>query len=698
MRVLALAANAAIYKRIRRIRRQRRNTCPAAMSVVAILAAVVNCTHPFFIIIVMVCCVDLPHVESFIGHLQQQQLHMPSIKIRRRHDPYPHFPPITKSTIATRRFSSCTKITTTTRRAAVINGDNDNDDNRNSSSSSSTNNVKSEFHSSLEWQLSQPYTSKLQRFQSALPFRLQQLDSTTTATATTTTTISSYKKYLPQLDALDKLILQTCIPSILNLAVVPLVNAVDTFYVGRLGLALALAGQSAANQASFTVFFLIAFVPNITAPLVATAVASGRPEEAQARVCESLFLCQWLGLLGTLLLVTCPRMVLSTLLLPPNAPAMDYAAPYLRWRALGIIPSLIGATGSAAYRGLLDTVTPLKVSLMTNAINVVLDPLLMFGITTTTSSSSWYSFSYVGAAMATAASEMLGGITYIHLLLKRNLARWALLWKPPSWTALWPLLQGGAAMLLRQLALNVGFLFATRRAQQMDPTGVTGAAYGITMQIYSVGIIALVGMQSAAAALVPSIRAKYRHSNDINDDMARRTADRLLGWSTLMGIMLGVGQILLLPWLVPLFSTLESVQRAVRTPTLITSLIHMVNGPVLAGEGILMGVASYRALAMITMTCIASLVSCLSCTTLGQRLDGIMWSILLSNSVQLIGVMGHYLKVGPLAAVKQNEKKAQRNNDPVRGTTTNSTRIEGPDIEEQPADDVRERSDPGKNE
>ena len=46
---------------------------------------------------------------------------------------------------------------------------------------------------------------------------------------------------------------------------------------------------------------------------------------------------------------------------------------------------------------------------------------------------------------------------------------------------------------------------------------------------------------------------------------------------------------LVLPWLVPLFSNLDTVQHAVRTPTLIVSLIHIVNGPVLVGEGILMG-------------------------------------------------------------------------------------------------------------
>jgi hypothetical protein len=51
-----------------------------------------------------------------------------------------------------------------------------------------------------------------------------------------------------------------------------------------------------------------------------------------------------------------------------------------------------------------------------------------------------------------------------------------------------------------------------------------------------------------------------------------------LGWSTFTGMTLGFDQILSLPLLVPLVSTLDSVQQAVRIPTFITSLIHMFYG------------------------------------------------------------------------------------------------------------------------
>jgi len=201
---------------------------------------------------------------------------------------------------------------------------------------------------------------------------------------------------LPCLDTLDRRVMGTALPSMVNLAVVPLVNAVDTFWVGRMGIALSLAGQAAANNAFFTIYFLVAFLPTITAPMVAEAVGSGDTEAAQARVCESLFLCNVLGGIGTILLVGFPRLVGLRAILPDGAPALEYAAPYLRWRALSMVPALLSATGFAAYRGMLDTVTPLKVSLFTNALNLVLDPLLMFQA----------KLGFVGAALATAISEV----------------------------------------------------------------------------------------------------------------------------------------------------------------------------------------------------------------------------------------------------------------------------------------------------
>lgn len=131
-----------------------------------------------------------------------------------------------------------------------------------------------------------------------------------------------------------------------------------------MGIPLAMAGQAAANQAFFTIYFLVSYLPTITAPLVAAAIGAKDRDKATSLVCESLFLGTLLGGVGTLLLVAWPHGCLSPIL-DSSAPAMRFARPYLRWRALSLVPALISATGFAAFRGSLDVVTPLKVSLLT---------------------------------------------------------------------------------------------------------------------------------------------------------------------------------------------------------------------------------------------------------------------------------------------------------------------------------------------
>lgn len=438
---------------------------------------------------------------------------------------------------------------------------------------------------------------------------------------------------------LDGIILNTAIPSIINMVAVPVVNAVDTFWVGRLGIALALAGQAAANQAFFTIYFLVNYLPTITAPLVASAVGSGNEEEARIRVCESLFLSNLLGAIGTIFLVAFPFRALS-MVLPIGAPAMEYAAPYLRVRALSMVPVLISATGFAAFRGLLDTVTPLKVSMAANLVNLVLDPLMIF----------FTPLKVTGAALATAVSEVFSGLTYTRLLLRRNLASWSKIFRPPSKKSLAPLLQGSISMLGRQLAINVTLVAGSRTAQTLDPTGVAAAAHGIVMQLYTIGILVHVAIQGTAATLVPSALAK-----DGEED-ARRLADRILAWGSIAGILLGVAQFVAALTLAPLFSTVPEVQEAVKLPALLASLLHVINGPGVAGEGIMLGLSSFRELMYFCSAGVAAMLIALA-SPLGKSLEGVFLSFMLFCGVQGALVVTHYLRWGSLAIKKSTRRK-----------------------------------------
>ena len=309
----------------------------------------------------------------------------------------------------------------------------------------------------------------------------------------------------PARGPLDKEIAAVALPAMLSLAVFPVVGMVDTFFVGRMGSALSLAGQGAANAAFNFCFFVLAVVPTLTAPRVARASARGDDEAVRTTARESLWIAGAVGLCGTIALVRWPRYFLK-LVLPANAPALAPAARYLRYRALGYLPALLSSTCFAAFRGLLDTATPLRISLFYNALNAVLDPILIFGC----------GLGVAGAALATAVAESVGCLMYLSQLSKRIGGRKLLptFWRrPPARATVKALAAGAAAMQVRQIALNAAFGAATRSAQAMDATGVKAAAYSISQQLW---LLAAVWESTSELGCrrtsTPSSRRSYGHN------------------------------------------------------------------------------------------------------------------------------------------------------------------------------------------
>ncbi len=71
-----------------------------------------------------------------------------------------------------------------------------------------------------------------------------------------------YISIWPQFDALDRRMIKIALPCIANFAINPLIGAVDLFWVNRMGNALAVAGQAAANQVFSSAFWVVSFLPS----------------------------------------------------------------------------------------------------------------------------------------------------------------------------------------------------------------------------------------------------------------------------------------------------------------------------------------------------------------------------------------------------------------------------------------------------
>jgi len=122
----------------------------------------------------------------------------------------------------------------------------------------------------------------------------------------------------------------------------------------------------------------------------------------------------------------------------------------------------------------MDVITPLKISLASNIVNCILDPIFIFPM----------KLGAKGAALATCFAEFASLILYVWALVGKKMLNISKALKPPSWTALKPMLLGGVGVQLRAVSLNIAFLAVTRATQALDTTGTAAAAHAITVQVF----------------------------------------------------------------------------------------------------------------------------------------------------------------------------------------------------------------------
>lgn len=448
-------------------------------------------------------------------------------------------------------------------------------------------------------------------------------------------------RVLPRGDALDKTITKLAVPAVLNFLILPLVGTVDTFWVGRLGDPTALAAVGAANQVFSSIFFVVSFVPSVVTPLVAAAYASGDEEKVQKQVRDALWISVAIGATASLLLLANPRRALG-LALPATAASevWSQATKYLTIRAGCLVPAMVAFVGFAAFRGRLDVKTPLFITLFSQMMNVILDPILIFGM----------GLGVGGAALATAAAEITSATTYMIMLVKRGTLKLAVnplsALKPPPVKSLVPLLTGGAGVLARSVALNIAFLSVTRATQALDPSGAAAAAHTIAMQVWQLGGVVLFALSSVAAVLVPSAM-NAPASEGGGPARAKSVADRMLGWGACAGVVLALLQLLALP-LLNIFSPVKSIQEAARTPAMIGAALQLLNGVTFVAEGIMQGHQAFFPLARNAAIASGGLV--LSLRTFGGTLPGVWCSFGVFNAIRFAGAARHHLVTGPLGS------------------------------------------------
>lgn len=421
---------------------------------------------------------------------------------------------------------------------------------------------------------------------------------------------------------LDKEILRLALPALGALAADPLVSMVDTVFVGRLGvLPLAALGVNTSIFAlSFVVFNFLAYG---TTPLVSRAAGRGDLRAAGGYAVQALLLAILVGMLAT---VTLEILAVPIVTLMGAGPELGPSAvSYLRIRALAGPAVLLITAGHGAFRGYGDTRTPLIVTLGLNIVNVVLDPLFIFG----------FGWGLEGAALATLIAQWIGALWFLELLLRRRRIALGIEARWPRLVELIPFLRIGGELALRTVALIGTMTLATAIATRVGTVQV--AAHHVGIQVWLLLAMAVDALAVAAQVLV----ARHRGSGEAG--VARRVANRLLMWGLVSGITLAVLFAALSPILPRLFTDEVSVLREIRGIYPFIVAMQPLNALVFVWDGVLLGAEDFRFVAvqmMVSSACAAIVL--LLVLPAGWGLVGVWWGIVTLMVVRLITVAARY--------------------------------------------------------
>jgi putative MATE family efflux protein len=425
---------------------------------------------------------------------------------------------------------------------------------------------------------------------------------------------------------LDREIGALAFPALGALAADPLVSMVDTAFVGRLGtIPLAALGVNAALfSLAFVVFNFLAYG---TTPRVARALGRGDEDEAGRIAVQALVLAGITGLAATLLLLLGADLLLA--LMGAGGELLEPARSYLRIRALAGPAVLLIMAGHGIFRGFQDTRTPLLVTLGLNLVNLVLDPLLIFGL-------GW---GIEGAAWATVAAQWAGAVWFLALLLGPRRSLLGAAPRLPRPAELLPFLRIGGELVLRTFALIGTLTVAAGVATRLGPAQVAG--HQVAIQLWLLLALVVDAVAVAAQALV----ARYRGEGD--PILLRQVTHRLLGWGFATGVALTLLFLLVAPWLPRIFTDDPETLAQVGGIMLFVIWMQPLNALVFVWDGIFMGLEAFRFLAvqMILSALIAGGLLLLV-LPMGWGLSGVWWGIVALMAVRAATLAWRYRAVG----------------------------------------------------
>ena len=440
-----------------------------------------------------------------------------------------------------------------------------------------------------------------------------------------------------RLNPRDTAIAALAIPALGTLALDPLVSIVDTAWVGRLGT-VPLAALAVASAVFAAVFSIFNFVHSAITPLVAGEVGRGDLHRAGSISVGAVVIAGVVGVVVAALSIAASSWIVDAFGAEPDV--AREATAYLRIRFLGLPAMLIAMVGHGVYRGHSDTRTPLFVVIGLTVINLILDPILIYGADLGVSGAAWATV-VAQAFAAFAFLVLMFGLQRVRLGISRHIGRLDSLGIGRILSAGWPMMVRSAALLAALTAITAA---ATR-------TGTTQvAAHQIALQVWLFLSFVLDSYAIAAQAMVGTDLG----SGDVR--AARSVSNRLLALGVMTGLMLSMLLFLSAAGVPVLFGANDQVTDALSGIYAFVIVLQPLTALVYVWDGIGIGASAFRFLAASRV--VAFVLTVATLVLVGDTLVGV-WAAVGVLTVSRLVALAWWYAVGPLARGRGTSRVSQ---------------------------------------
>ncbi|MCP4221327.1 MAG: MATE family efflux transporter [bacterium] len=291
---------------------------------------------------------------------------------------------------------------------------------------------------------------------------------------------------------LRRTIIKLGYPIALSSLVQTLYNLADAFWLGKLGRD----AVSAPIIAFFVLFFILSLAMGFSVAgtsLVSQYIGAGKKEEANKATGNLMTFLVLLSIALVVLGLAFDRAMLRVMATPDAT--FELTLSYFRIMMLGMPLAFPIFVYQSVMNGYGDTVSPLKITIAAALVNVILDPILIFG---------WLGMPAMGiegAAWTTVITRALASGVGIYLFFSgKKGIKLKLHHLKPDFKNFSLMLKVGTPSALGMAGTSLGFIVLIGFVNMFGTTVVS--AYGIAMRLVHAFMLPAMGISSAVTAIV----------------------------------------------------------------------------------------------------------------------------------------------------------------------------------------------------